>query len=303
MRPVHLLQYWGIRLASSVVRWLPLSWVQGVGAGAARVAFAMGGKRVRWTRTNLRIVFPELSDAEREEIGRRSFVNFAWALLDVLFMDRWSEAELLERVRILGREHFDEAFAGGKGVILVGLHIGSFELGGPAAPALVGAPVAWVSRAMKNERIDQRFTEMMTRTGCSLIEPRHAAMRMLRLLRKGSVVGLLNDQYVRRARGIPVPFFGVRCSTSPGVAILALRTGAPVLPTYMTRLGPDQHTATIGPPIEFELEGDRKRDIERATAAVNRTYESIIRSNPGQYLWMTRRFRNSPDLPEGVYDA
>ena len=301
MRLGHHLQYWGMRLGSALIRWIPLSWVQGLATGIARALFALGGKRVRWTLANLRIAFPELSEAEREEIGRQSFVNFALALLDVLFMDRWTEEELLEHVCILGREHLDAALARGKGAILLGLHIGSFELGGPAAPALAGTPVAWVSRPIKNPLVDRRFTDMMTRTGCTLIEPRDAAMRMLRLLRNGGVVGLLNDQYARQTRGIPVPFFGVRCSTSPGVAILSLRSGAPVLPTYMTRLGPDRHTATVGPPIEFESTGDRKRDIELATTAVNRTYEAIIRSNPAQYLWLTRRFRKSPDLPASPY--
>ncbi|MBW2416113.1 MAG: fatty acid desaturase [Deltaproteobacteria bacterium] len=172
----HLIQYQGMRLASALAQQIPRAWLQGLAAGIARVVFALGGRRVRWTLSNLKIAFPELSEAERGAIGRRSFVNFAWALLDVLFMDRWTERELLERVHILGREHLDDALAAGKGAILLGCHIGSFELGAPAAPALAGTPVAWVSRPMKNPLVQRRFTDLMTRTGCTLIEPRGAAL-------------------------------------------------------------------------------------------------------------------------------
>ena len=216
MRLDHVVQYQGLRLASALVRWLPLAWIQGLVAGIARALFALGGKRVRWTLANLGIALPELSETEREEIGRRSFVNFALALLDVLFMDRWTEDELLGRVRLLGRENLDAALARGKGAILLGMHIGSFELGGPAAPALAKVPVAWVSRPMKNALIDRRFTELMTRTGCTLIEPRGAAIRMLRLLKKGAVVGLLNDQYARRSRGSSCPSSACAARPLPG---------------------------------------------------------------------------------------
>ena len=112
---------------------------------------------------------------------------------------------------------------------------------------------------------------------------------------------VLNDQYSSRARGVFVPLFGVRCSTSIGVATLALRTGAPVVPAYVVRDGPDHHTITFLPPLEMEVSGDREGDIEAATARYNRALEEIIRRHPEQWMWAHRRFRHSPDLKGDPY--
>ncbi len=154
---------------------------------------------------------------------------------------------------------------------------------------------------MRNALLYRHVGAQRTRTGGTLISRRKAAPGILRALRKGAAVGVLNDQYSRRTRGVFVPFFGVRCSTSAGIATLALRTGSPVLPAYTLRDGPDHHLLTILPPLETPQTGDRKRDIEVATAHYNEALEAIIRKHPEQWMWGHRRFRHSPDLPGNPY--
>jgi KDO2-lipid IV(A) lauroyltransferase len=125
---------------------------------------------------------------------------------------------------------------------------------------------------------------------------------MLRALRQGHLVGILNDHYTRRSRGgIFVPLFGVRCLTSAGLAMVALRTGAPVIPGYTVPVGEDRFLVTWEPPLEIPRTGDRKRDVEEATARFNGALESIIRRHPEQWLWGNRRFRHSPDLDYDPY--
>ena len=118
---------------------------------------------------------------------------------------------------------------------------------------------------------------------------------------KNRAVAVLNDQYAHRTGGIFVPFFGVRASTSPGVAMLALRSGAAVLPCYAVRDGPDHHTVHFAPGLDFEQSERRERDVAAATAVCNAALEQIIRRYPEQYLWGNRRFRKSPDLPRDPY--
>ncbi len=134
-----------------------------------------------------------------------------------------------------------------------------------------------------------------------MIDRENAALRILRALRRGRMVFVLNDQYAKRSRGIFAPFFGVRCSTAAGVATIALRTGSPVVPMYVLRDAPDHHTVRVLPPVKVELTGDRKLDIERATAAQNAALEAMIRVCPEQWMWGHRRFRHSPDLPPEPY--
>jgi KDO2-lipid IV(A) lauroyltransferase len=126
---------------------------------------------------------------------------------------------------------------------------------------------------------------------------------MLRAVRHGRVVAVVNDQYSRRARGVFVPLFGTLCSTSAGLATLALRTGAPVLPFYIVRDAPDHHTARIEPPLELRRSGDRRKDIETVTAQFNAALEAIIRRYPTQWMWSHRRFRHSPELGADPYAA
>jgi KDO2-lipid IV(A) lauroyltransferase len=98
-----------------------------------------------------------------------------------------------------------------------------------------------------------------------------------------------------------VPLFGVRCSTSAGVATLALRTGAAVLPCYVLRAGPDRHRGIFAPELEVPVSGDLQQDIKVATAHYNAALEKIIRANPEQWMWGHRRFRHSPDLKSDPY--
>ena len=125
---------------------------------------------------------------------------------------------------------------------------------------------------------------------------------MLRALRKGRAVVALNDQYARRSRGVFVPFFGVRVSTSLGPALMALRTGAPIVPGLRaSRIGPDRHRLMIRPALETPDTGDRRKDAELLTARSNAALEEFIREHPEQWMWSHRRFRHSPDLPGDPY--
>jgi KDO2-lipid IV(A) lauroyltransferase len=138
-------------------------------------------------------------------------------------------------------------------------------------------------------------------TGAELIDVRGGAPEMLRALRANRLVAVMIDQYARRARAVLAPLFGVRVPTSAGIATLALRSGAPVLPFHTVRVGPALHRAVFMPPLEMPDTGDRRADIETGTARCNAAIEALIRQYPEQWWWAHRRFRNSPDRPDIDY--
>ena len=189
-----------------------------------------------------------------------------------------------------------------RGIIGLSLHLGNFEFIS-AATALSGIRGAIVARRMSNARIYARIAEQRVRFGHQLIDNKNAVRSVLRALGDGRLVGFLNDQYSRRGSRVFVPLFGARCATSTGVALLALRTGAPVIPVYSVREAPDRHVVRFEPALEFDPSGDRRRDIESLTAGCNAAIESIIRRYPEQYMWGHRRFRYSPDLDHNPYPA
>lgn len=298
--PRYCAELVGYRVASSLVRWLPQQiayrWAELLG----RLAFACGGRRVGYTLTNLRIAFPELDPQERRAIGRRSFENTVRSIVDVLRADGWSREDLHRHVEIAGLEHMQGALARGRGALLLTLHLGSFELA-PWAIGLAGVPLTVVGRALSNPFLESRLSAARRRGGAELIDRTNGASRMLRALRKGRVIGLLIDLYSRRARGIFVPLFGARCSTTPGLAVLALRAGAPVVPFYIVRDGPEHHRGVFLPELQFKPSGDRQQDVADLTALCNETLERVIRRYPEQWIWAHRRFRKSPDVSTPVY--
>jgi KDO2-lipid IV(A) lauroyltransferase len=294
------LSYGLYRLGTAALRGLPAATAHGVAAGIGRRLFDRGGKRPEIALANLRIAFPDLSEQERREIGRESFSHFARNVVDVVRSQSWSDDKIRRHVTIEGLEHAMAAVAGGRGAFGLTLHLGCFELITLAA-ALAGLPSAAVGRPMSNPFLYRDLVRNRSRTGAVIIDRRRGAREILRALREGRAVGILNDQYSRRRRGVFVPFFGVRCSTSAGLATLSLRSGAPVFTVYARRDGPDHHLVRFGPVLEIPRSGNRVKDVEVATAYYNEVLEGMIRAHPEQYMWAHRRFRHSPDLEADPY--
>jgi KDO2-lipid IV(A) lauroyltransferase len=296
------LEYWYYLANVGVARGLPERAARRLATAVARLLFARGGQRRGAALANLTLAYPDLPARERREIARESWVQAAWAMLDAVRSRVWSEEELRRRVRFENLERMQQALARGRGALILTLHFGSIELAMLTLP-LVGVPLTVVGRPLPNPWIRRHMAQQRTRTGAELIEHHDVAPRILGALREGRAVAFLNDQYARRTGGILSPLFGARCYTAPGVALLALRSGAPVIPYYTVREQPDRHVGVLLPELELDRTGDLRRDIARGTARTNQVLEEIIRRHPEQWLWAHRRFRRSPDLPADFYAA
>jgi KDO2-lipid IV(A) lauroyltransferase len=296
----EILEYYYYLLNVGVVRALPEQRARRLSSWVAERIFAWNDRHVKTALANVRVAFPEKGEAERREIGLQSYLHTAWGMLDAALAKRWSDAELLRRARMVGRDHLDKALDLGRGALVLTLHFGSIELALMTTP-LHGIPLTVIGRPLPNPRIRRDMRAQRTRTGAELIEHRGVAPEILRALRKGRCVAVLNDQYERRSKGIAVPFFGVRSYTSPGIATLSLLSGAPVGPFYIVREAHDRHRCVWLPAINVPRSGDVKRDIAIATERYNTVLEEIIREHPEQWMWSHRRFRHSPDLPRDLY--
>lgn len=298
--PRELAEYAAFKSAVTALRAIPLAPAQRVAARAARALFDLGGRRVHYVLANLRIAFPNLPEDERRRIGRESYVHFALNLLDVARSTKWTRDELRGHVEVVGLEIADAVLGEGKGAVCLTLHLGNFELLVRAVPAY-GIPVTVIGRALGNRLLRDELQKLRESTGAEMLLHRNVLPKLLRAVKQGRVVAALNDQYARRSRGVFVPFLGARASTSLGPALLALRSGAPIVPAYMMRIGPDHHRMVIRPPLETPDTGDRRKDAELLTARCNAALEEIIRAHPEQWMWSHRRFRHSPDLPGDPY--
>jgi KDO2-lipid IV(A) lauroyltransferase len=288
-------------LAASLGLWLvfPLAWLlahlpAAIGLAAGRrlgdlLWLVLPGRRAV-ALDNLRRSFgAERSAAEIRQLARRSFQNVGMNLVEGCCYFLRPTQVMLSRVRVEGREHLQAAAAHGRGVLILTAHFGNWELLG-AAHGLTGLPASIVTRPLDYPLLDDLAARFRRRSGAELIVKRHAVREVLTALRRQRMVGILLDQNATRAEGVFAPFFGSPASTSKGLALLALRTGAPVVPIFLRREPDGRHCMDVGAAVPPPEDGQ----IATYTSAFNRVLEAAIRRTPEQWFWMHDRWRTRP---------
>jgi KDO2-lipid IV(A) lauroyltransferase len=239
---------------------------------------------------NLALAFgDERTRDELVGIGRRCFQHLGMSLVESCTFLFRSPAILLRRVEVRGAEHVEAAAAQGRGILLLTAHLGNWELLA-ASHALEKWPLSVMIRPLDSALLDPLIERFRLRSGVELIAKRHGLRDALDALRRGRMVGILLDQNASRREGVFVPFFGIPASTSRGMAVIALRSGAPVLPVFIRRLPGGRHVVQLEPPVPAPSDGD----AVAYTAAFNRAIEAAIRQAPEQWFWLHRRWKTRP---------
>ena len=207
--------------------------------------------------------------------------------------------ELLARVELEGAEHLHAALAGGRGVFIVTGHCGNWEL--LAARISREVPVTGLARAMANPLVDATVEAQRHAAGARTMNARDSARGVLRLLRRGEAVGMLLDQNALRSERVFVPFLGRPAATNFGLAMLALKSGAPVLPAFSVRGADGRHRAWIGAPIPAAETGDRAARIGVSTARYTAAIEEYVRRYPEQWFWVHDRWKRTPEPGDPVW--
>jgi KDO2-lipid IV(A) lauroyltransferase len=255
----------------------------------------------RHAAINLRLAFPDLDENERRRIGRESFRNLGRLLGEISQFPRLDRDKISSIVVYQGLEHYLNAKAQGRGVILLTGHIGAWELS-VFAHSIYGHPMSFLARRVDNPLVERLAESYRARYGNRSIDKKGSVREVLKTLKAGGVVGILADLNSSREEGVFCDFFGVQACTTAGVATLALRTGAAVVPGYLVW---DEvahtHRLHFEQPIETINTGNQKDDVQANTARYTKAIESIIRQYPDQWLWIHRRWRTRPEGEAEIY--
>lgn len=271
------------------------------GAGVSWVVWRLLPRLRRYALINLRLAFPEKSEAEREAIARGSYRSLGRLLAEISQFPRLNPQNIGELVVYDGLEHYLSALATGRGVIFLTGHIGAWELS-VYAHSVYGYPSSFLARRIDNPLIERIAEGYRTIYGNRSIDKQHGVREVIRTLKSGGVVGILADLNALREEGVFCDFFGHPASTTIGVATLALRTDAVVLPGYLTwDESTGRHTLHFEPPVETIRTGQREVDVLTNTARYTSVLESIIRRYPDQWLWIHRRWRTRPVGEPEIY--
>jgi len=297
------LEYAAVRALLSGFGALPRSVAVATGCGIGHIAYALAGGLKRTGRRNLELAFPELGAREHARILRGSFVSLGRQLGEFSQFPRATAESLREFIEYDPNDvlHLYEARERGKGIIFLTSHLGAWELLSFAHSAF-GDPLSFMVRPVDNLRVEAVVEKYRTRFGNKSIDKRAAARTALRLLREGGTLGILADLNTHPHEGVFVPFFGHPACTTTGVAVLALRTNAAVLPVCAPWDESRGRFVFHGEPIiELVRTGDHARDIEINTARFAAAIERQIRTYPDQWLWIHKRWKTRPEGEPALY--
>jgi KDO2-lipid IV(A) lauroyltransferase len=264
-----------------------------LGAAIGTLMRGISPRHHRIVMTNLRLAFgQEKGEAELRQIAAECYRHLGKCLIEFIRLPALSEADITSRVEMRGSEHLEAALARGRGAIVLTGHLGNWEMLG-ARIAAAGYRLNVIARPQR----DSTLTEYIRRTrevaGMRVLHQEVAVRRSLLALRRNELVGILLDQNAGD-EGLFVDFFGRPASTAPGAAAFALRTGAPVLPSFGWRNADDTHTAVIEPPLPVIRTGDREQDLLVNTARFTKVIEERIREHPAQWFWLHKRWKSRP---------
>lgn len=270
--------------------YLPLRTSLWAGARVGDLAWLILPSRRAIALDNLARAFgAERSVEERARIGRESFRNLGRNAVEACVFYFRAPRRLLSRVEVRGVDHLVAAAAQGRGVLGLTAHLGNWELLS-AATTLTPVPLSAVYRPLGDPLLDRILERFRGRVGVELIGKRHAFVEIRDALRRGRLIGVLLDQNASRREGVFAPFFGMPASTSKGLALVALRTGAPVVSAFIRRTPDARHVVEFGPLIPPPADGDPVA----FTRAFNAVVEAAVRRAPEQWFWVHRRWKTRP---------
>jgi Kdo2-lipid IVA lauroyltransferase/acyltransferase len=253
--------------------------------------------------TNLTIAFPALSRADRLRIARSSFCSVGRNALEVSRMARLTPRTIERLVTYdehCGLNNFQAAVATGKPLLYLTGHFSAWELL-PTAHALYGHPLSFITRPLDNPHLEKYIVHVREAAGNRVIAKKNSARQILENLKAGLPVGILMDQNTSLQEGVFANFFGIPAATSSGLALLALRRDAVVLPGYITPVRRGRYTIKFLPPLEMVKTGDMARDVQRNTERFNAVLEGIVKEQPASWLWGHKRWKLRP-AEEGPRD-
>ena len=237
----------------------------------------------------------EISEEQARKLVKKSFINLARNMLDILYMPNLNEKNLSQFIEIDHLERMRAALAEGHGVVVLTGHIGTWEWLS-AAFTLNSMPVTAIAKLQPNAQYSRVLDDLRATIHVEIFNRGTNEVRAAgRALKDGKILGFLADQDAGPG-GAFIKFLGKTASTPMGPAVFARRFNAPVVPAFIIRQPNGRHLVKIGEVMHFEDTGDTDADLLRFTQKMTKILEDVIRQNPTQWLWFQKRWNTPPEM-------
>lgn len=250
---------------------------------------------------NLQLAFPDMSVSERKGIARGMIRQIGWMAGEFSQFPKYTATNISQIVTIDGAKNFDCAQRRGKGVLFLTGHMSAWELA-PFAHALYGHPLHFLVRPVANPRVDALINRYRCLSGNQPIEKNRSARAILKVLSEGGTVGILADTNTSLDEGVFVDFFGRPACTTSGIARIALRTDAAVVPGFLAwDSNEKKYHLQFARALDLVRTGDEDADVRENTARFMAVIEAYVREHPNQWLWVHKRWKTRPPGEPAIY--
>jgi len=292
-----------LRLFIRMVSCVPLPVAQFTGRWFGNLAFLLPMSRKAVALDNLIQSFgPEMNKEGAKRLLRKVYIHFGQMFLEVPHAVRLNPRNVHRYVTFESEEHLLDALKKEKGVFALTGHLGNWEIESTAVAMRFGN-LAVVARPMDFEPLERLVIDLRSRYGTEIIPKQRSMRKLLMSLRENKIIGILLDQNVDWYEGAFVNFFGRPACTNKGLALVALKTGAPVVPIFSAKAKDGRYRIMIGKEVDLIRTGDKLRDVEENTALFTSIIERHIRGHPDQWFWFHKRWKtkNYCPLPPGYF--
>ena len=279
----------------SLAKILPLRAGYVIAEAVARGYYFFSKRDKEAVKANLRVALGE--DTKEAVLNRHAldvFRNFAKYLADFFKFSRFTREFIDSNVIVEGSEHLDECLSGGKGAVLVALHLGNWELGGaimgplryPITAIALEHPDRKINNFFRKQRLKNRMRSVPLRQR-SVDDLKSIPMNVqikecFRVLHNNGLLVIVGDKDYT-STGIYVDFFGRKALMPKGPAAFSLKTGAPIVVSVLTREKGDKFKLCFEPPIRYAPTGDYEKDLRELMRMYIALFEKYVRNYPDQW--------------------
>ncbi len=304
-KPLIWLEYAAVRGLLGFLAVLSEKAAVSVATGVAMTGYYLLGSLRRVAMKNLHIAFPELGESEHKRLAKGAFKNLGRVLGTMSHFPTATRESLAKTIEF---QIDPDVYAGyeslkaeGRGVIIVSPHLGNWEVLVYGWSALQES-ISYLARPLDNPKIEALTVGLRTKFGNRPINKTNSVSPAMKILREGGILGILADVNAHPKEGVFVPFFGIPACTSTGVALLAMRTNAAIIPMCGAWDEEKQHYVGVHGRIVYPSNtGDRHRDVAETTAQFTAEVEKLIRKFPDQWLWIHKRWKSRPPGEPELY--
>ena len=293
-------RFWPLFLLMLIVRLLcllPYRMLMWMGAGLGNVLRAGLKSRVKVARINLGLVYPEKTAEELDRLLKASFASLGQMVFEAGLAWWGSHRRIARLSQIEGAHHLTDLLEQDQGVLLVSAHFTTLEIGTRILCQTIPGKIAGLYRKHGSPALDQIVRESRLNYAAGLFN-RSQTRQAVKHLRKGQALWYAADQDYGRGESVFVPFLGVEASTITSTHHLARMGRAKVIIVSQQRLDNGRGYLLSFSPV---LDSYPSSNLTEDCLIINTLLGELVKQNPGQYMWLHRRFKTRPDGAEKIY--